>query len=547
MKKFLVVFVALAAAVAVAAPAFAKVEFSYGGQFRVRWFGQSNFATPISQTAGAAAALDGVTGGLDDDLTRLDQRLRLYFTFTASENLRLVTRFEVGDTVWGSPGTTGRVGADGKDIEVKNMYIDFNIPNGMFPLNAKIGTQGLVMLDSWVVDDDFSAAVLTAKFADTRVGLGYIGAQNADLFETEDDIDSYFLHVDYNCAPWTFAFVAFAQAGHDTAVSADPGTLQTPVPGTINTRIPATGIFADGLPRNFFQRALQDAYGHLNGGFAPMGDAAFVTAGQNNLIDLGFQVKYKDDLWSAYLTFVKNLGSVDFRRFDPDGGGKNNTVTADYTGWMVDAGGAYYMGPWTFNLGGFYTTGPEDIKEQFSTPLQGSRTKMDVDWFTYPLATSKYFSEIIGGGIFDNVAPMHEDMQWRGYGFPTNLWTINLGASWQVLPGTKLSFGYWYFSTSEDVVSGFKSNGPAALGDSTESQRVRAYFDPEFLGRSLTAADLEFDTSIGHEFNFYISQKIVDGLMLDLVAAYLIADDAYSIIDDDNDALELGARLQWSF
>ena len=43
MKKFLVGFVALAVAVAVAAPALAKVEFSYGGQFRVRWFGQSNF------------------------------------------------------------------------------------------------------------------------------------------------------------------------------------------------------------------------------------------------------------------------------------------------------------------------------------------------------------------------------------------------------------------------------------------------------------------------------------------------------------------------
>jgi hypothetical protein len=559
MKKFLVVFVALLTAVAIAAPAMAKVEFGYGGQFRVRYMAQSNFTTPISQVDGVGTALNGVTGAMDDDLDRFDHRLRLYFYFTASENLKLVTRFEVGDVIWGGPGTSGRVGADGKDVEVKNLYIDFNIPNGMMPLNAKVGTQQFVFMDQWIVDDDFTGAYLNTTLDAYKIGLGYIAAQNADLFESADNIDSYFMHVDYVCAPWSASFVVFAQAGHNTAVSADPGTLQTPVgsPGSFSTipgRLPntGTGIFANELPRNFFQRALQDASGLNNNGFAPAGDAAFVQAGQNNLVDLGFQVKYKDDVWSAYMTFVKNLGSVDFKRFNSAGGflvdnPGNNTVTSDYTGWMIDAGGAYYCGPWTFNLSGFYTTGPEDIKEQFSTPLEGTRTKMDITWFTYPLATSKAFSEIVGGGIFDNNAPAHEDLQWRGYGFPTNLWTINVGAAWQVLPGTKLSFGYWYFSTSEDVVSGFKSSGPAALGDVTESQRVRAYFDPNFLGVPLTAGDLEFDTSIGHEFNFFISQKIVDGLMLDLVAAYLIADDAYSLQDDDDDALELGAQLKWSF
>lgn len=492
MKKFLVMGVALFVAVAVAAPAMAaKVDFSYGGVYRMRVFSQSNF----NQI--------GPLG--DDDGVRFDQRMRLYFTYTASENLKLVTKLELGDIIWGRPNTAGRVGADGKDVEIKNMYVDFNIPNGYIPLNAKVGTQGLVFFDSWIIDDDFSGAYLSTKLEGTKIGLGYIGAQNVDDYSTEFNIDDFFMHVDYNCKPWFASFMVFAQAGHDTAVSADPATLNTPVVGTIPREI--------NNDNNYFRRAIL-APNYVGG----LGDADFAKAGHNNLIDLGVTVKYTTDVWAGYLTFVKNLGSVDFKRYLEDGTSLD-TVTSDYTGWMVDAGVSYFMGPWTFNLGGFYTTGPDDVESSF----KGTRPNTDVDTFTYPLATSKYFSEILGGGIFDNTAPAHEDAQWRGYGFPTNLWTVNLGAAWQVLPETKLAFGAWYFSTAEDVVSDVRFNQNTGF------------------------ARVDMDTSIGYEFNFNVTQKIVDGLMLDLVAAYLVADDAFSIQEDDDDAIELGARLQWSF
>ncbi len=537
MKKFLVVFVALVAAIAVAAPAMAKVEFSYGGQFRVRYLSQSNFTQPFAQGGAAAAALNAALNS-DDDLSRFDERLRLYFTFTASENLKLVTKFEVGDATWGNNSSAndklnlGRVGADAVAVEVKNVYFDFNIPNGLMPLNAKIGTQPFLLVDSWIVDDDFSGAYLNTKFEATKIGIAYISGQNNDVFDTSENIDDAMLHVDYVCGPFSANFSFFYQGGHDTAVSADPGTLVTPFSGPAPKYTPSfNGNFANTLPRNYFQRSLQAPFD-----IGPFGDAQFVKAGQNNLFDLGFQVKWKDDVWSAYLNFVKNLGNVYFKRFNT-AGGLPETVKSDYTGWMVDVGGAYYCGPFTFNLGGFYTTGPEDIQDVFK--LRSHRVNFDVNTFTYPLATSKYFSEIIGGGILDNQAPIHEDFQWRGYGFPTNLWTVNVGAAWQVLPSTKLSFGYWYFGTATDVVSGFKGPNVAGL---TQNQRINGYFNNQFL-----AGDLDFNDEIGHEFNFYISQKVVDGLMLDLVAAYMIAGDAYSIQDDDDDAIELGARLQWSF
>jgi hypothetical protein len=55
------------------------------------------------------------------------------------------------------------------------------------------------------------------------------------------------------------------------------------------------------------------------------------------------------------------------------------------------------------------------------------------------------------------------------------------------------------------------------------------------------------DDSVGSEIDFRLTQKVVDGLTLDVVGAYLFADDAYSTNDQDDDAYEVGARLQWSF
>ena len=165
----------------------------------------------------------------------------------------------------------------------------------------------------------------------------------------------------------------------------------------------------------------------------------------------------------------------------------------------------------------------------------------NVDFFTYPGTTSKYFSEIVGGGILDAAGPFMSAAAgnngsnfWRGYGFPTNLWTVTAGAAWQVLDKTKLSASYWYFQTSESVGSG-KFN-----------------------------ADLseQMSNDIGHEFNLYLTQGIVDGLTLDIVGAFLLTGDAYSrtgyvgvttagtpyVVQWSKDNVyEVGARLQWNF
>ena len=124
MKKYLVMLIALTVAVAVAAPAFAAVEFKYGGQFRARWISDDNI-TDGSSNSNAFTQFG-------DNTNIIDQRLRLYFTFQASKNLKVVTKLEMGDTVWGSQGgrfgAGGRPGADAVAVEVKNAYVEFNIP-----------------------------------------------------------------------------------------------------------------------------------------------------------------------------------------------------------------------------------------------------------------------------------------------------------------------------------------------------------------------------------------------------------------------------------
>uniref|UniRef100_B8DRE7 Porin n=1 Tax=Nitratidesulfovibrio vulgaris (strain DSM 19637 / Miyazaki F) TaxID=883 RepID=B8DRE7_NITV9 len=109
-------------------------------------------------------------GNSEDDFGAL-QRLRTQIDIIASENLRGVVFFEIGDTIWGRAGSTdqgGALGADGRTVEVKRSYIDWTVPNT--DLMVRMGIQGLalpgVVAGSPVLDDDVAALTLSYKFND---------------------------------------------------------------------------------------------------------------------------------------------------------------------------------------------------------------------------------------------------------------------------------------------------------------------------------------------------------------------------------------------
>jgi hypothetical protein len=549
MRRYLTTLVALLVAVAIAMPAFAAIEFKYGGQFRARIISQDNILDGRDDRIRFLDREDVTPdnpGGLgrlgDDNVNRIDQRLRLYFSFIASKNLQVVTKFEMGDTVWGQgdagAGEGGRVAADQRILELKNAYLDFMIPNTN--VNALIGIQGIVLLNSWILDDDFSAAVFKTKFDPLSVSVGYIAAQNEPddtvhgyrLHTNDADrIDTFFLNLDYACPMATgtlsASLVGLYQYGHETVASISPFNLG--------------------------DEGLRFAARPANAGF---GVAAFpgLRVEDNHFFDLGLNVGYKMDWMSAYVNFAKNFGSVkiaDQEVFEFEDREVFNKF--DYEGWMVDAGANFFCGPYTFNVGGFYTSGmklddffkPEagvnvnDLDQPFQQEeVFISRRSSDLKWFTYPLATTKYFSEIMGGGILDNMASLDGNFQdfafpqvngfgqWRGYPAPFNIWTLTAGAAWQVLENTKLSASYWYFSTSEKVFTQLEDD----------------------FRRGRNPGSFSTGNDLGHELNLYLTQKVVDGLTLDLVAAYMFTGEAYNTATDgDDDVYELGARLQWNF
>lgn len=522
MKKHLVMLVAILAIVAITVPAFA-VEFKYGGMYRLRWQSNDNVVDGDSHS--------------DDNQNYMDQRFRMYFSFVGSENLQVVTKWEV-DTLWGNSfdkfSTGGGVGADSINLEMKNVYVDFNIP--YTPLRSTLGVQGISLLTGWIIDDDFSAAKFTAKFDPIRVTIGYIAAQNNDVTSTQDNIDDVYVSLDYAGGPFKASLVGLFQDGHNSDVSTFFNPRMTSGSIGQGSATPLGGFTVGGVPVP--TNAIVNSVGGI-----PL-------ANDNFLFDLGLNLGYKIDWLSMYVNFVKNFGSFDLL---PTLGDRS----IDYTGYMVEGRGDLFCGPFTFTLGGFLASG-DDFNPN---------TEDEDGNFRYPRGASHYWSEILGLGSLDQSisgsylntvrtrlipnpragepgqpaqllvgapASVRSGDQLndnsrnlpgnRGYmaaDAPSNLWMVNAGLAYQALERTKLTLNYYYIGNQDDVISGF------------HSRRGRTF--------------LEKDNSVGHELDFYIDQGIVDGLNLRIVGAYLIAEDAYTVNNNEDDAWEAGMVLSWHF
>jgi len=667
MKRYLLIVVAALLTALVAAPALADVQFLYGGQFRARynagnnvWDGTDhsgyygNFAPQTFDTLGKP----NLYYNSNDNRNYFDQRLRLYFTFVGSKNLKVVTKFEIGDTKWGDCGDGagqtgiragqnggGDIGADEVALEVKNVYLEFNIPNT--PSTGLVGIQTLTLLDSWIIDDDFSAGVLLTKLDPFRIAIGYIGGQygaerrlgtgtnavpsNLNVGLSSDymaytnqnlNLDDVFISVDYSCAPWKASIIGFYQDGHGTTNSIDRATLGTPV--------------------SFYT-------GVTDTGFMPVQ----TNIKSNDLFDLGFNLTYKTDSLLGYVNFAKNFGGVSYlypvetsryaklagitqtatgASLTPLSTSYSTVSSSDYEGWMIDAGITYFCPPWSFNVGGFYTTGPNfsstvgqngsGVNPLYSTansalnhpstspvestgglPFRGT-TDSNVTWFTGPVGTSKYSSEILGGGVladdqwvqrgFANGLAASKlnftgysalsTIYWETYQYPTNVWTLTAGAAWQLCPGTRVSASYWYWGTSNPVPVAFSQSSIQAAGLPVKGNLNAKEANSLSYGNLANQLQYDMSSSIGHEIDFYVDQQVVDNLTLTLVAAYLFADDAfcplpvpaygpstptgqttvttangafgnaYNQINPNkymtpavSDAFKLGARLQWNF
>ena len=113
-----------------------------------------------------------------EDTFSAGQRVRLQLDAVASESLSGTVFFEIGDQMWGNAESGGALGADGKEVKVKNAYIDWMVPNT--DLKFRMGIQNIAMPNvaggSAVLDDDVAGIVANYQFNE-NVGLTAVWAR----------------------------------------------------------------------------------------------------------------------------------------------------------------------------------------------------------------------------------------------------------------------------------------------------------------------------------------------------------------------------------
>jgi len=482
MRRLLLFLVAVAAIVAlVSLPAAADLRF--GGQAWTRYYSYDNLK-------------DG-TNNLDDNLNGFYTRMRLYFTARASENLKAVFKYEIDD-LWGD-GRLGTTSADGGSQgrndsnstlpansggEVKNMYLDFNVPNT--PLNVMVGVLPAILGSGLAFNDDTNGIVVTGKFDPVKVSLVYSRLQdnsqptNQSLYGT-GSIQAAFSAANTSATPFT---------------SHDDWDLWAAWIGVAPTQALSLGLSGTWINTTFDN---------------PSRDF--------NLYNLVLDADYKADLFSLYFTGGKNFGEVDLT-----GGG-----SADFKGWMITTGGAVRVEPVLIGLDFYYSagqpSGSDDIKTYVTPGLDGRNTyNMDevvfLGWFDDESATYSTFPAAAAAGVKINNLTSTGFTRSNQTKVLTNLWAIGAHVDFKPFEKTLLQVGGAYMQFVEDVPSRTSNQLPTGTVE-------------------------EKDNKLGTSLYIRLAQGIVDGLELKAVFGYLFADDAFSPVKNEDDAYKFATGLSW--
>ncbi len=172
-KKTVAIAAAAGALAAVSVPAMA-FENEFHGMYRLRAI-MSNFE---NANAGVVLAKDAPTASV------FEQRARLQYTAKASDDLKLVTHFEI-DSSWGDTaynngrGFGGGQGADTVNIETKHVYLDWNCP--LTGANVKAGIQPIVDAYKGIfINDDVAGIFASKKIGAVTATAGFSRLQDAN-------------------------------------------------------------------------------------------------------------------------------------------------------------------------------------------------------------------------------------------------------------------------------------------------------------------------------------------------------------------------------
>ena len=172
MKKSLIVLGSAAMVAAAAVPALAFENESHG-MFRTYGYMSNVYQSAQATSAGPALTLKST----NKTVSYFEQRARLQYIAKASDDLKLVTHFEL-DSLFGGGNAAkyqtndaGGLDADQVTLETKNVYLDFNVAA---PVNVKIGLQPFNDAYQGVFGNfDGSGVMVTGKFGMVTPSLGW--------------------------------------------------------------------------------------------------------------------------------------------------------------------------------------------------------------------------------------------------------------------------------------------------------------------------------------------------------------------------------------
>jgi len=261
----------------------------------------------------------------DADNYSTTQRMRVYFDFVASENLKAVLGLEMNHD-WGQ-GAGGDWGTDGTDvIAVKHAYLDFMFPDST--INVKAGLQSIKLPGAFgnpVFDDDAAAVVVSSPINEMfGVTVGY--SRGSDVSDNYD----YTAGAEYGSDDMDMVFLA-------TPVKLD-GFAMTPyfAYAWIGEDVDVVGNSATG--RQGLQNANKDRWLP----YVPGGDIDIWALGANAKLTMFDPLSFEADL--IY------------------GQGKNDDY--ETKGWYTDLVASYKFDFMTASLFGTYATGADDDADE---------------------------------------------------------------------------------------------------------------------------------------------------------------------------------------
>jgi len=372
----------------------------------------------------------------------------MYFNFIASENLKLVYKNEI-DMEWGdktpsasNPGGRndgGGAGGDTVNLETKNVYLEFMVPDT--PVKATVGLQGVTLHKGWFISDDVAGARFDMNFDPVSITAYWVGLNG--LFD-DDKV-----------------------AGENTDASDD------------NWQLVTSGAYkAENMDARLsfaYERKPNDTGRNPSSPEQPESNDLFLVMGE-----LGMSF----DMVSFSVLAAKNFGEVK---------SDLNVQDRNYDGYMFAADVSIALDMATIRAMGFYTSGDDEDGD----PATGTAYSQDDDFQGLTGQTFSWAEIVSDGYTYDRNAVLG---QAGAPNKPSNMYAVGVGVDLKPTDTTTIKLDAYYMGLVEDrTIAGNQEDEIGVEIDARLTQKIYDTLSLTIIGAYLFAEDGygRYDTDSG--------------------------------------------------